>query len=191
MNRVIGYLLIAFGLVAGSILLYERITGPRRTQEIGRLTGLLQAAGQDLAESQRETAAANAALDSALSRSDSVITRWRTKVVHDTTVILRTAHDTITQLARELRATKAAGDSVVRACSQLADSCRDFRAKATAEISSWERRYALLDSLHRAPRPQKHWNLSVSAGYGFSMRGDTLVRSPFVGVSVGRSLVRW
>lgn len=183
----------AAALIVVSILGYQHFTDPRRAEEIGRLKGELSAAKREGSIAHAARIAASRRLDSALSRTDTVVTRWRTRVVHDTVRLAAATspHDSVVVLSQALTETQRAGDSVVRACSDLAGSCRLFRATATAEIASWERKYAVLDSLHRVPRPGKRWNLSLSLGYGAGMRGDTLVRSPFVGVSVGRSILAW
>lgn len=193
MTRILGQLLLAAAIAIAAILVYQRVVDPRRSEETGRLKGLLAERTRDLgvAELARDRSARR--LDSALSAVDSPIVRWRTLRQIDTLRIPATStpSDTAAALRDELAETRSTGDSVVRACSDLRSSCTAYRDTATATIAAWSARYSTLDSLHRSPKPGKRWNVSLAFGYGFGMRGDTLVRSPVIGLTVGRSLVRW
>jgi hypothetical protein len=195
-NKYLAYALGAAAIAVVSILTYQHLTDPAKDAENGRLKGQLATKTHELALAHGETIAANVRLDSALNNTDTAITRWRTRILHDTIPALpvtATPHDTIAAVTTELATTKTAGDSVVRACTELANSCQVFRQKATAEISAWSARYATLDSLYRAPRPAKRLNLSLSVGFGYATPLDALApkRQVFVGVTFGRSVLSW
>ena len=191
------YLAIAAVVAVLSILGFQRVVDPRRAAEIARLETLVTEARRATAIAHRETAIANERLDSALSLVPRAVTRWRT--VTDTLRIAAdaTPHDSIAAIAGALAETRAAGDSVVRACGELEGSCSQFRAKATAEIAALNTENARLDSLNSAPRPGKRWNLSISAGYGLTAARDSAQRQHrlenrfFVGASIGRTVLSW
>lgn len=156
------------------------------------MQGELDAKTTEVALAHGETHAANERLDSALSALPRVVTKWRTP---DTLRIATTAtaHDTIRVYVNALDATRKAGDSVVRACTELANACQVFRTKATAELSAWSSRYATLDSLSKVLPKAKRLNLSLAIGFGYATPLDQLApkRQIFAGLTVGRSLISW
>lgn len=190
---------VVVAVVAG-IILYQRWHDPKVELERGRLIGQLQRDSADYKRQLDSLRAIGARVDTVQQVVTNTITRWQTKIVHDTLVLAPTAspHDTIAAVKAQLKACRDAGDSLVASVIPLQSSCDAFKAQAQQAIAEGERRYSRLDSLYRLGPKPKRWNVSLSVGYGFMLApSDSAVhdlritRGLTVGVSVGRSIIQW
>jgi len=137
-----------------------------------------------LAETRRQ-------LDQALANGVKVVDRWRESAPRPITT--GTPHDTITQLTQQVRACRNAGDSLVQSVVKIQSTCLAYRDTATKTIANLRTIIARKDTLLGIGKPAKRWNLSLSAGYGYGIRLDSLSaqRRAFVGITIGRALWSW
>jgi hypothetical protein len=184
---------VAIGIaIVVSIIAYQSFHDPKVAAERGRLVGQLQRDSADFKTQLAQLKAEGAKVDTVQRVVTNTVTKWQKEIVHDTIVLPATAtpHDTIVATQKKLDACKQVGGDVVASVVPLGTTCEAFKAKAQTTIKSLEQRYAHLDSLNRLGSPPKRWNLSLSIGYGYATRLDSIAprRELFAGLTVGRTL---
>lgn len=100
----------------------------------------------------------------ALANGVKVVERWHTSAPPP--VVAGTPHDSITQLTKQVKGCREAGDSLVASVVKIQTGCAAYRDTARKTIADLRLANAHLDSLYKIGKPPKRWGIGPFVGYG-------------------------
>lgn len=171
---ILAWTVLALGV---GYLLYVHLHQPDVPVEVSRLQGQLKADSVVTKALASSYSIAQQRLDSALNRTDSVITRWKTV----TKVVTTPGGDPVPLPPNAPvppgpdSALIEAGNQLQRECTNLSLACRAFRDTAGQRIAAMTQQYSHLDSLYSISKKRpSRWGISVVAGYTGVLTRKTL-----------------
>jgi hypothetical protein len=129
-------------------------------------------------------------LNLALANGVRVIDRWHEAAPRP--IKTGTPHDSITQLAKQVKECRDVGDTLVQSVVKIRSTCLAYRDTATKTIRNLNTRYAHLDSLYNIGKPPKRFGVGPYVGYGFHTDSALRVRRGWsAGVAVHYDLFQF